>query len=571
MRARAGILLFVLLCVLAPRPSLVSANSIAAEKLDAAGVAFDKKEWANAASLYRALAGENPQNGFFWYQLGVAEYSLEHFKEAVDAYEHAASVGYQVGGSHYNRACCLARMGNSAAAIDAIELAIRNGLRNREELLRTDTDLDSIRNTPEFRARILPVATPSMSREDGWRMDLDYLTKRVAETHYAPFKNISRADWDREVARIQSTVPTMTDYEIVVALMQLVVRIGDGHTAMRAPREGKLAFHVLPVQFYDFKDGLFVRAAQSEYAQLVGRRVVRIGSFAAADAMARVATTAQRDNSQQVRWMAAVYLPRIEVLDALGVSKGLDAVDITVADARGKEITMKVKAIPIADQPHGVESAPAGWVDMAPNSATPPLWRRNPDQLYTLDYLADSKIVYANFRAVMNTDAETLEHFGGRMVELAQAKNARALVIDVRLNNGGNNFLGRAFFEQILKSDFNEGGKLFVITGRETFSACQNFCNWMDRQTAALFAGEPTGSRPNFVGEGNEIVLPYSGLSVNASSRYWQDSVSEDMRMWIAPELGAGMTSDDYRNDRDPALAAILEYLQTSDSAASGH
>ena len=38
-------------------------------------------------------------------------------------------------------------------------------------------------------------------------------------------------------------------------------------------------------------------------------------------------------------------------------------------------------------------------------------------------------------------------------------------------------------------------------------------------------------------------------------------------RIWIAPEFEAEMTSDDYRNNRDPAFAAILEYLQTKDRA----
>ncbi len=327
------------------------------------------------------------------------------------------------------------------------------------------------------------------------------------------------------------------------------------------PRDGKYAFHILPVRFYDFKDGLFVREAHPDYAALVGKRVVRVGRTPAEDALAKVATTVQRDNSQQVKWLAPVYLSRVETLDALGISKGLEGTDITVADANGKETTLRVKAVPMPAQQHGVRLTPADWIDMAAMTDTPPLWRKDPDSIFTADYLPDSKIVYANFRAVADWHDEKLANFGTRVVNLAASKNARALVIDVRLNNGGNNFLGRAFFEEILKSDFNENGKLFVIAGRETFSACQNFCNWMDRQAAAIFAGEPTGSRPNFVGEGNEVWLPYSGLIVNASSRLWQDSVSEDMRMWIAPELEASMTSDDYRNNRDPAFAAILEYL----------
>jgi hypothetical protein len=40
------------------------------------------------------------------------------------------------------------------------------------------------------------------------------------------------------------------------------------------------------------------------------------------------------------------------------------------------------------------------------------------------------------------------------------------------------------------------------------------------------------------------------------------------MRLWIAPEFEAELTSDDYRHNRDPAFAAILEYIGTRDRAA---
>lgn len=567
MKSFAATLLFVILCLSARTPA--SAGSVAAQKLDAAAAAMGKEDWAAAASMYRELATENPRNGFYWYQLAGAEYGLKRYREAVDGYERSAAVGYQVGASHFNRACCLALLGESKSAIDAVELAIRSGLRNREELIRNDTDLNSIRDTAEFRSRILPAVMPETSRADAWKIDLDYLTKRVAETHYAPWRNISRKEWDAEIARIQAAVPNMKDHEIVVAVMQLVVRIGDGHTVVGAPSDGKLGFHVLPLSFFDFKDGLYVRRAHPDYAKLLGKRLVRIGDTPAEKVLELAATTTQRDNPQGIRWLGPRYMGRIEVLNALGVVKGLDAAEVVVADAKGKETRMTVKVIPIPQGSHGNEILPPDWLDMAEKTSTPPMWRREPDRLFTADYLDDAKIVYANFRAVVNDEKETVEEFGDRVIALAESKKARALVIDVRTNNGGNNFLARAFLESIIASDYNDEGKLFVITGRETFSACQNFCNWLDRQTAALFAGEPTGSRPNFVGEGNIIVLPYSGLIVSASNRFWQDSVSEDMRLWIAPEFEAEMTSDDYRKNRDPAFAAILEYLDTRAGAAA--
>jgi hypothetical protein len=205
---------------------------------------------------------------------------------------------------------------------------------------------------------------------------------------------------------------------------------------------------------------------------------------------------------------------------------------------------------------------------MSADAGPPPLWRRDYGRLYSLEYLEAPRVVYACFRSVMDDSTETLADFTRRLFEFIDSHPVEALVIDVRENHGGNNFLARPLARRIETSErVNRRGKLFVITGRETFSACQNFCNWLDQRTEVIFVGEPTGSRPNFVGEGNSIVLPYSGLVANASSRLWQDSVSEDARVWIAPDLVAQMTSDDYRSNRDPALATILAYLQR----AGGH
>ena len=536
-----------------------AAESLAARTLESADAAYREGEWQSVATLYRDLAAENPAQGAFWYRLATAEYNLKQYDEAIAHYQRAIAVGFSVGSSYYNAACCHALMGNPKAAVDALDLAIRNDFRQRDRMIREDADFVSVRDTPDFRERILPAVT-GLSRAEGWRVDLEYLTRRVAETHYDPFRHISREEWDREIARISKAVPKMKDHEVVVALMQLLVRINDGHTAVFAPREGPLAFHSLPLEFFDFEDGLFVVRADPKYAGLVGKRVTRIGDLPAGEAFARVATVSPRDNTQGVRWLAAHHLGSAEVLNALGVTPSLDGADITAVAADGSETRMTVAAASRVTM-HG-EPWDNGWTGMLDPSGEPPLWRRNVDKNYWFEALPERGIVYAGFNSVRDQEDETLDAFSQRLFAYIDANPVEALVVDVRMNNGGNNTLARSFMLRIVNSEkINRRGRLFVIIGRETFSACQNFCNWLDRDSNAIFVGEPTGSRPNFVGEGNEILLPYSGITVNASSRLWQDSFSEDQRHWIAPHISALMTSQDYRSNRDPAMDAILEYL----------
>jgi hypothetical protein len=133
--------------------------------------------------------------------------------------------------------------------------------------------------------------------------------------------------------------------------------------------------------------------------------------------------------------------------------------------------------------------------------------------------------------------------------------------------------LNRPLVHHLIRSDrVNQWGKLFVITGRCTFSAAMNLAVDLERHTRALFVGEHTGARPNHYGENVEIVLPHSGLRCTASALWWQYSQPGDDRPWIAPDIAAPLWSKDYAANRDPALDAALRYQpQTAHGADDRH
>ena len=99
---------------------------------------------------------------------------------------------------------------------------------------------------------------------------------------------------------------------------------------------------------------------------------------------------------------------------------------------------------------------------------------------------------------------------------------------------------------------------MFVIIGRLTFSAAQNIATALEEHTDATFVGEPTGSRPNFIGETIPFELPVSKLRVNVADLYWQTGYPMDHRPWIAPQLYTPPTFDSFARNQDPALAAVL-------------
>jgi hypothetical protein len=207
---------------------------------------------------------------------------------------------------------------------------------------------------------------------------------------------------------------------------------------------------------------------------------------------------------------------------------------------------------------------PEGWVDAA--TGEPALWRSRPDDFYWFEHLPEHNLVYFQYNQVRDQGEATLAEFVTELLAFIDDKQIQTLVIDIRQNNGGNSYLNPGLMIPLAAHPIaREEGRLFVIAGRRTFSAAQNLANDLDRETKAIFVGEPTGSRPNFYGEDHVFRLAYSGLTGSISTRYWQGgATSDDDRIWIAPRIAAEPDFADYRDSRDPALTAILEHAQTA-------
>jgi tetratricopeptide (TPR) repeat protein len=156
-----------------------------------------------------------------------------------------------------------------------------------------------------------------------------------------------------------------------------------------------------------------------------------------------------------------------------------------------------------------------------------------------------------------------------RFFALADSVKPARLVIDLRENTGGNGTLNRYPVQQLLRRPaLDRPDRLFVIVGRRTFSAGQQFANLLEAWTQATFVGEPTGQRPSQYGDHRPLVLPASGMTVQISSIFHQAPNEFDTRSFVPPRLYTPLDSKSYRAGVDPALVAILSPDTTSDMIA---
>ncbi len=397
---------------------------------------------------------------------------------------------------------------------------------------------------------------PKLTAEQ-WQADVRFLGDELPKKHRNAFHRMKREDFEREVKTLHDRVPSLSEDEIVVGLMKIVAMIKDGHTNI-IPRT-YFRSGIYPVRFYLFSDGLFVRKAAPEYSEMVGGRVIKIGNLNAEEAFKTVSQAAFADNEMGLKNMTPVMLTVPEILAGLKIVDDKQKLNLVV-EIGGKQKTFEIRPTGTVDN---LFQHPANWTD-AVNKSNLPLYLKDPDNLYWFEYVKDQKLVYVQHNGIANKDSEPVADFYKRVLAFVEANDVEKFVLDIRNNGGGNNFLNRQVVIDLIKSKINRRGRLFVITGRGTFSAAQNLTNQIEKYTEAIFVGEPTAAHPNHYGDNRPFTLPNSKLIVRASTLWWQDLDPRDERFWTAPEIAAETSSEDYRSGRDAALQAVLEYVPGS-------
>ena len=398
-----------------------------------------------------------------------------------------------------------------------------------------------------------PVSADSVQK---WRADLQYLSVEMPKRHKNLFHRMTREQFDAAVHRLDERIPSLTRSQILVELARIVATVGDGHTSLFPFYNPTLGLHRYPIRFYLFKEGLYVQRGAPAYREVVGGRVIRIGNVDSAEAYRRMSDIVNRDNEMTVKDVTPSWLGFAEFLEGLGIVDNMEDALLTV-DKDGKQITVRLKPITM-ESAHSL-----AWVDASDGAPNPlPLWRKDQQNPYWFEYLKDSRTLYLQYNAVEDKTGETLADFFHRVFAFIDANPVDRLVIDIRNNGGGNGYLNWPLIYGIIRSDkINQRGKLFTITGRLTFSAAGMCAVYLERHTNTLFVGEPTGSSPNGYGEHGEITLPNSKIKVSVSTLYWQEADPRDRRPWIAPQIAADPSFEDYRNNVDPAMRAILSYV----------
>lgn len=398
-----------------------------------------------------------------------------------------------------------------------------------------------------------------------WQEDLRYLQHSVHKDYPFLFKKVTAGEFDAAVDQLYQQIPQLSDHEVIVGLARIVALFKYGHTAMGLSpwwHSERLGFHQLPFNLYAFEDGIYIQGVHKKYAEALGARVRKVAGMPLAEALTAVRPTISVENDQYFKAFGINALGNVEVLHAQGVTDELkESVTLTL-EKEGKTFDMAFEAIQPERFPgrYSFIEQQGDWLD-ARQTGEMPLWRDKLDRIYYYKYLPEHKAVYVRHSQIQDDDEQAIPDFYQEVFDFVENNDVERFILDVRLNGGGNNYKNKPIVTGLLRSKkINQPGRLFVILGRRTYSACQNLVNELHNYTNAIFVGEPTSENINFYGDSRTVTLPNSQLPAHLSFAWWQDKPQWENGPWLAPQLAVGLSFEDYLTNRDPVLEAIFEY-----------
>jgi hypothetical protein len=384
---------------------------------------------------------------------------------------------------------------------------------------------------------------------DLWQQDLEAYKTGLEQKHIDVYNKISDNEFDSELEIIKSSIGNKTDFQLVMDLMRLTRKIGDGHTAISL---SNIETHNFPFEIKQFgNDWRIVKIAQP-FGHLLGTRLIAVDETPMAIAAQKVGEVAQfveNPHSKIIR--TAQYFPISELLFELNLIKQKEKASFTFKSDDGTVFT-ETLTVSANNEP----------VEFTELTISVPEIEKPEETLITGFWYAPisgTDALYIHFENYPTF--EEMMQIAEEMVGFIFQNNIRKLVIDLRNNGGGDLYVGLVLANALNLADpVDWKSGVYVLADKVTFSAATSNTALFRELLNAKIVGEPTGSNPTGFQDMDTFELPNSKLVVCYSKRLFR--IQEEFSEGVQPDIPQTYEWESFSQGNDNMLQWVIKKLQ---------
>jgi hypothetical protein len=286
------------------------------------------EKWNEAVIILESLTEQYENDSDLYYILGLSYYQTEQYQKAITAFKKTLDLGgtnlsgIPTGSRPSNDimikvAKAYALNGDKSSAM----LWLQKGFTARYDekpFLKDDPAFEAFKQDEDFLLLFGNDTQEELTREEAWAKDLDYLEERILELHYNLHRTLAETDFTKSFLELKSSIDSLSDEQIIVAIMRIFGGMGNGHNLILATSPKMGALKKLPIQFYQFNDGVFIINADENFEQWIGYKVESIENTLVEEALQKTNAVNPRDNAMQTLWWGPYYMILPDVLESLG-------------------------------------------------------------------------------------------------------------------------------------------------------------------------------------------------------------------------------------------------------------
>ncbi len=388
------------------------------------------------------------------------------------------------------------------------------------------------------------------NRKEQWQSDLQLYHQQLENRHIHLYNKIDAQSFEEGLHSISSSIENKTDWEIIVELMRLTRKIGDGHTSVSL---ANWETHYFPIEVKKISGQWRIVKTSEEYSEILGATLEKIDGTDMTMIENKLSKTAQFvENKYSEIIRIGEYLPLSELLHALNIIESNKEAKFQFVSAKGKKQKVLIKSV------HKDELNNQIFKQIALN--IPEIVKpANVDFEYLwYTQVKATKATYIRFDSYPKF--EEMVPFAEKLVEFLIEKQSKQIIIDLRNNGGGDLYIGLVLANALnLIDGIDWKNGVYVLSSNSTFSAGTSNTALFRELLNAKIVGTPTGSNPTGYQDMDEFILPNSNLRITYSKRLFR--IQEVSTEGVQPDIFMNYNWESYSKGIDHILAEVVKMI----------